>query len=191
MKKLFISMAVLFLLYLPSLAQDGEVGADNALGASIENFKTFGWVSSIDKIPEDQLFIGDEGVIVFNNASTRSKIKDAIMYELISKGYEFRYFEPDMLVSFYVTEQPGELRVYDGYKLYNGGLDTARTPENVETIEAEAGTLMINIIDRESGKMVWRGYATGSLNADMVNSVPMVMQSVASILKKFEFTAMK
>lgn len=190
MKNLFLCMAMLLFLSGPALAQD-QVGADQKLNAGIKNYETFGWISSIDKIPDDQVFIGNNGVVVFNNATTRSKIKDAIMYELISKGYKFRYFEPDMLVSFYVTEQPGELTVYNGYELYNSGFDTTRTADNIETINVKPGTLLISLIDRKSGEMVWRGYANDALNPDMVNSAPKVMHAVASIFQKFDYTAKK
>lgn len=189
MKKLFFLTAALFLLYFPVSAQD--VGADQKLNAGIKNYETFGWISSIDKIPQDQLFIGDNGVVVFNNATTRSKIKDAIMYELVSKGYKFKYDHPDMLVNFYITEQPGQLTVYNGYELYNSGFDTTRTPENVEKIDVKPGTLLITLIDRKSGEMVWRGYANDALNADMANSTPKVMQTVASIFQKYNYTAKK
>lgn len=187
MKKVLFTIAGLFFLFPAINAQ--KVGADKSLDASIKNYETFAWTSNIADIPEDEVFVGTDGVLVFNNKTSRSKIKDAVSYELKSKGYSMKYFNPDMLVNFYMTEQPGTLRTYDGYVVIQNGLDKVRTKENVKMVDTKAGTLIITIIDANSGVMVWQGFASGLLNADLMNSESSVMEAVASVFSKFDFTA--
>ena len=77
----------------------------------IKSINSYSWTRDIDNIPKDQLFIGPNGVLIFNNESGRKMIKDAIQYELDSRGYKRMDGNGvDMLVSFSVLEQPGRLR---------------------------------------------------------------------------------
>lgn len=189
MKKIFL-FTVASLFYYFSSAQV-TVGADQSLKVSLNDYSTYAWTAGIDKIPEDQVFIGLNGVYIFNNESVRSKIKNAIEYELSAKGYQKSEANPDMLVLFLVTEQPGTLRTYNGYQIVNGGLDTVRTEENVQKTHIDAGTLLINLIDAKSGKVAWQGYASGILKPDMINDDSKVRAAVSSIFSKFDYKANK
>lgn len=95
------------------------------------DYKTYTWAQNIDEIPSDGMFVGTNGVLIYNNESTRSKIKDAIRYALDAKGYKYMPSGADMIVIFDVTEQPGTLTNYNGYEMIQLGLDSVRTPENV------------------------------------------------------------
>lgn len=170
-------------------AQQVEVGADKSFSANISDYKTFAWSSDIDKIPSDKIFVGPNGVLIFNNESAREKIKEAIQYELTSRGYKMQSGNADMLVTFMVLEQPGTLRTYNGYKMLYNGLDSTRTPENVEKVSVDAGTLLINIIDGKSGKVAWQGYASGILKPDMINDQTKVREAVRRIFDQFHFKA--
>lgn len=66
----------------PTVAKNVDLSADFA------NIKSYAWTRDIDNIPKDQLFIGPNGVLIFNNESGRKMIKDAIQYELDSRGYK-------------------------------------------------------------------------------------------------------
>lgn len=187
MKKLFLAMVLMTACYF-SKAQV-NVGADKSFSANISDYKTFAWTSDIDKIPSDKIFIGPNGVLVFNNESVRERIKNAIRYELESRGYQMGSDNADMLVTFMILEQPGELRTYNGYEMLDYGLDSTRTPENVETVDVAAGTLIINLIDNKSDKVAWQGYASGILKPEMVNDDSQVKEAVHSIFQQFDFKA--
>lgn len=187
MKKLFLAIVLVTTCYF-SRAQV-NVGADKSFSADISNYKTFTWTADIDKIPSDKIFIGPNGVLVFNNESVRERIKNAIRYELESRGYQMGDDNADMMVTFMVLEQPGELRTYNGYETLDYGLDSIRTPENVETTHVAAGTLIINLIDNKTDKVAWQGYASGILKPETVNNGNQVKEAVHSIFQQFDFKA--
>jgi hypothetical protein len=159
------------------------------LGTNISSYQTYAWSNDIDQIPTDAVFVGPNGVLVFNNASARSKIKSAIEYELSARGYRQIASNPDFLVSFMVLEQPAEIVTYNGYRLLYNGLDTVRTQENVDQTQVQTGTVIINFVDRKTGKMVWRGYASGALNTDMINDESKVRGAISSIFRDYRFKA--
>lgn len=187
MKKLFL-LAGLFLAT-TAMIQAQKVGTDRELDTGIESYQTYTWSSDINQIPSDAVFVGPNGVVVFNNETTRSKIKSAIEYELSSKGYKHAQSNPDFIVSFIVLEQPTEIVTYDGYRLLYNGLDTVRTEENVNQTQLQPGTVMVSFVDRETGKMVWRGYASGILKPDMINDESKVRNAIASIFNDYRFRA--
>lgn len=94
-----------------------------------------------------------------------------------------------MLVLFTVTERPGTLRTYNGYQMIDNGLDSVRTPQNVQTTKIDAGTLIINIIDSKTGMVAWQGFASGILKPKMLVDEMQVREAVASIFSKFNFKA--
>jgi len=191
MKKMLLFTVVSLLFGLAVNAQQVEVGADNSFTAPIKDYKTYAWSKQIDQIPHDAVFVGPNGVLVFNNESTRSKIKNAIQFELSAKGYKQTSTNPDMIVLFRVLEQPTTLTTYNGYQMYDNGLDSTRTPANVQHTQVDAGTLLINIVDAKTSKVAWQGYASGILKPDMANDQAKIRQAVASIFNQFKYTALK
>ncbi|WP_423147744.1 DUF4136 domain-containing protein [Rubrolithibacter danxiaensis] len=175
---------------LVSAGQAQVVDANKALDASISSYKTYDWIANIDKIPDDKIFVGPTGVLIYNNESGRKMIKDAIMYELDARGYKKTEGDADMLLSFMVLEQPGKLRTYNGYQVVSMGSDTVRTPENVQWTNIKAGTLIINITNNQN-KMVWQGFASGILTPGIMKDESKVRQAVSSIFRKFKYKAAK
>ncbi|MDQ2863613.1 MAG: DUF4136 domain-containing protein, partial [Bacteroidota bacterium] len=155
---------------------------------SLNEYNTYAWSSDINKIPSSKIFIGDNGVVVFNNESLREKIKEAIGFELSAKGYKKDESKPELLVMFRVTEQPGTLTTYNGYQTIDG-FDKVRTPEDVQHTKIAAGTLIINLLDGKSGKVAWQGYASGILKPNMINDKMKVREAVSDIFQKFHFKA--
>lgn len=170
-------------------AQQVKVGADKSFKQSINGLKTFAWSSEINRIPNSAMFITPNGVYVFNNESTRERIKKAIKFELNAKGFTENESHPDMLVIFRINEQPGTLHTFKGYEMYDEGFDSTRTPQNKETVKIKSGTLIINILDAKSDAVAWQGYASGILKPDMVNNDVKVREAVSAIFKHFKFHA--
>ena len=166
-----------------------KVGADKSFQAHFDKYSTYAWSSDIDQIPGDKIFAGINGVLIFNNESTRAKIKDAIRYELDARGYKYQQSNGDIFITFKVTEQPGTLTTFNGYEMIENGLDSTRTKDNLERIKVDAGTVFINIIDAKSGKVAWQGYASGILKPDMVNDESKVRQAVSDLFKEFKYRA--
>jgi hypothetical protein len=168
-------------------ADGQQVGTDQKLGSGIKNYSTYQFSDELDKIPQDAVFIGPNNVVVFNNESTRSNIKEAIRYELSAKGYKMVEKSPDFVVTFIVLEKPAELTTYNGYRLIHNGMDTVRTKENVEEVEVKPGTLLVSFVDFQTGKEVWQGYASGILKSDMVNDRSKIRNAVKSIFDEYQY----
>lgn len=183
MKKLFFAMALVFA-FTTGRAQ--TVGTDVGLGVSLKEYKTYNWTAGIEKIPTDKVIVGTTGVLVYNNASGRKMIKDAIAYELDASRKQKVTANPDMLVNFMVFEQPGKLRTYNGYELVNLGADTVRTEDNVEYTDFKAGTLLINFTDADSNRIIWQGYASGILDNTKIKDQSAVREAVSSIFNKID-----
>lgn len=182
-------MAVAMLAAFSFAATAQEVGGDRKLSADFENYKTYAWVTDIDNIPQDKMFVGPEGVLIFNNNSSRASIKEAVQYELSARGYTMAEKDADLLVNFSVLEQSGRLRTYDGYQVLGMGGDTIRTEDNLEWTEVQPGTLLVNLIDRKTSELVWQGYASGILKQDMMRDKLKVREAVSSIFQEFNYKA--
>jgi len=191
MKRVLFFLAMSVIVSIAAKAQQVQVGADKSFAAPVSDYKTYAWSNQIDKIPGSAIFVGPNGVLVFNNESTRRKIKDAVQFELDAKGYKQVTNNPDMIVLFRVLEQPTKLTTFNGYTMLDNGLDSTRTPDNVEQVQVDAGTLLINLVDAKSGKVAWQGYASGILKPDMANDKSKIRQAVASIFNQFKYTAKK
>ena len=188
MKKIILFILFGFFCFVVK-SQNVVVGSDNSFKTSLNDYSTYSWTRNIDQIPSDGIYVSPTGVYVFNNESVRSKIKQAIEYELGAKGYKKDENNPDLMVLFSVTERPGTLRTFNGYEMVNSGTDSLRTSQNVQTTNIDAGTLLIDIIDAKSGAVAWQGFASGILKPQMINDESQVRQAVASIFNKFEFRA--
>ena len=162
------------------------VGKNSDLSADFKSIKTYSWTTDIDNIPKDAVFVGPNGVYIFNNESGRKMIKDAIQYELDSRGYTMNRSNPDMLISFSVLEQPGTLRTTNGYVTVSSG-EKVRTPDNVSYTDVKPGTLIINFTDAKSNKMIWQGFASGILHADQMKDETKVREAVSSVFKQFRY----
>jgi hypothetical protein len=188
MKKVFFLMAglIIFMVMQSCTAskKTAVVGKNADINADFTNLKTYSWTTDIDNIPNDRIFIGPDGVYVFNNESGRKMIKDAIKYQLDARGYTMNSNNPDMLISFLVLEQPGHLRTTNGYVTVEGG-EKVRTKDNVTYTDVKPGTLIVNITNLKTGKMIWQGFASGILQADQMRDQAKVRQAVSSVFKQF------
>lgn len=188
MKKLFLCLCLPLLLNLSCATRPPvKVGSDIQLGAPIKNFSTFDWVNDIDEIPSDEVFVGPNGVLVYNNETARSRIKQALRYELTAKGFEMDESDPDMVVNFIVFEQKGQLRTYNGYQVVGG--DSLRTEESPEIVTVKPGTLLITILGGHGEGVVWQGYASGILTPKSVKSDAKIKHAVERIMDKFDYKA--
>lgn len=193
MKKTFLSIVtVLFFLAFQfgcSRKMTPVVAKNADLSTDYKNIKTYSWTSDIDNLPNDQLFVGMNGVYIFNNESGRKMVKDAIQYELDSRGYKrVEGGNSDMKVSFSMLEREGRLRTTNGYVTLSSG-EKVRTDENVSYTDVKPGTLIINLIDTKKNVQIWQGFASGILQPDHLRDQSKVRQAVSSIFSKFQHSS--
>lgn len=161
--------------------------------AKLENVRTYAWTSNIDRIPNTRVFISPTGVYVFNNESARRNVKEAIEHEMDARGYKKADSPADtsgMLISFYVLEQADSLPTHEGYLTVEGTPTMEATPAtDVQWTPVEAGTLIVNLIDNKSDKVVWQGFASGILKPEDINDKAKIRQAVSSIFSRYPYRA--
>lgn len=135
-------------------AQSITVNSDRSLDTDFSNYKTFYWASQVDSWL-------DEGLYFLNDLTMKAIVRDAVKSELMGLGYEMQSYEPDLIVNFRVFEEPITLKGYEGYGISYWGDQRFREISDTTSYEVEAGTLLVSMADRESGSVVWQGFASG------------------------------
>lgn len=135
-------------------AQNITVNSDRSLDADFSKYKTFYWASQVDSWL-------DEGLYFLNDLTMKAIVRDAVKSELMGLGYEMQSGEPDLIVNFRVFEEPVTLKGYEGYGTSYWGNERFREISDTTSYEVEAGTLIVSMADRESGSVVWQGFASG------------------------------
>lgn len=169
------------------------VGNNNA---NLSKYRTFAWLPPIDKSKNiDDL--------------TDQKIRDEATDQLEKRGLLLKANRPDMLVR-YTTMLDDKVRTYNdpqyvysagGYYprvgLYRGRrymYYSYRQPypvyvgNEIERVPYKQGTLIIDLIDTKSKKVIWRGYGIGEVSnpQSAYNDIPQVVEG---IIKKLPLNA--
>lgn len=182
----WVGFATCFILMTSVLfAQQITVKGDRSnTDTDFSQYKTFYWASHVDNELE-------EGKIYFlNDMALKQEIRDAVSHELEARGYQEDETNPDLVVNFRVFDEPATLRGYDSYGTgyWSGVQMTAR--EDLETYEVEAGTLLVSLLDRETGDLVWQGFASGLLDGDaFIKDEARINEAVHLIFEEYGFSA--
>ena len=119
-------------------------------GFDPQRYHTFTWG------PPDTTSTGDPRLD--SNRFFDEHVRMRVERELASRGFEKTATEPpDVLVHYHVSvTQQIDTRTFDGEYTYCDGGDC-------EPYVFEAGTLFIDLVDRRTNRLVWRGWAAGSI----------------------------
>jgi hypothetical protein len=154
-----------------------EVAADRNLNVDLSEYSTFDW-SSHAANQYDIFFLSD--------ALIKHRIREAVQYELEARGFEYTQNNADLVVNFRVFEEPVTMQGYtetftdENYwgpnEIRKDAMGLVPEPEVREVDEQEkyfmdAGSLMIQLVDRTSGQLVWQGYITEMMTSDENNKV--------------------
>ena len=90
--------------------------------------------------------------------SIESQIRDAVDFELPFKGLKAveKASSPDLWVSTYASVEEEQVVDHLGYEVGTSGAASSR----VGVLTLPVGTLVIDVVDARSGKLVWRGQAS-------------------------------
>ena len=182
-----------------AFAQSGNttVASDKSLTADFSKYKTFDFASQVS---DDQIQI-----FFLNDLLLKGKVKEAVEYELEARGYEQTDGSPDLVVTFQILEEPPEFPGYTGVyrdENYWGPTEMrkdaiglvpdaeVRTADNVKTYQLKEGTLMVHLVDAESGELIWQGYASGIVDKDKVmENDDKIKQAVSLIFQTYDWRA--
>ncbi|HJR78059.1 MAG TPA: DUF4136 domain-containing protein [Nitrospiraceae bacterium] len=143
-----------------------KIGYDYDRGVNFGAYRTYDWLS------EGQEKTGDRRA---DDSALDLRIRMAVQTQLLSKGYRKLYDEkPDFYVAYHIGLKDMAPTVSDQY--YSHGMagrpfsysaDTRSPGRQVPPINEGpsylAGSLLIDIIDAASKKVVWRGTAAGEV----------------------------
>lgn len=167
-----------------------EVASDRNLEVDLSNYTTFDW-SSHAANQYDIFFLSD--------ALVKHRIREAVQYELEARGYEYTQSDADLVVNFRVFEEPVTIEGYsetftdENYwgpnEIRKDAIGLIPEPElrqadDQQKYFMEQGSLMVQLVDRNTGELVWQGYITEMMTSDEKNKV---QQSVHKIFHQ-EFT---
>ena len=146
----FFSICVLLISFpiTNALAQDDlNVSIDAEPDLDLSEYNSFFWVTD---------FGDGEDLWITVNSIQGEIIKNAINYEMDVKGLEWDPENPDLLVNFHIFNKGYDEEYYLGTAPYEYRyMDKQEIMDNIKD-----GTVVISLIDQESGKSVWEGYAT-------------------------------
>jgi hypothetical protein len=117
------------------------------------DFVTYDWG------PPDNLPVGDPRLD--NNPFFRDRVQGAIEKRLAAKGYERALTgEPDLLVHYHASVSQ-KVDVYAADSRYGYCYANCEPPQ---VMDYEQGTLVVDIVDVKTNKVVWRGWAQDVMN---------------------------
>jgi hypothetical protein len=93
-------------------------------------------------------------------------IRDAVLHEMVRRGFEIDSENPDLLVSFKVFDQSAEISGFtqdEGLGGAGTGAGVGTGMQTPETFEVGEGTILITVIERETGQMISRGFLSEAL----------------------------
>jgi|GEM_PF-6066719 hypothetical protein len=108
----------------------------------------------------------------FPTLAVKNEVEDAIRHELIAAGYDYEKSGSKMLVIYSILSDDGKI---------SGAFDE-ENKESIEQIKVGKGTLIISILDRESGETVWSGFNDGALAKVTSLQENKIVKSVSEIL---------
>ena len=165
-----------FLGFTVSCATVYDVEHDYDKQVNFANFKTYDWM----KVPEDS------GMDNLN----LQRVKNAANAELKAKGLMLKSDNPDFLIAEHLGNK-GIVQVsswgygYGHHRVYWGGYWGMHG--GVSTYNFEEGSLILDFVDSESKKMIWRGVAKARI--DNIKTPEkrdkIINDAVHEILKKF------
>lgn len=177
---------ILVILLAPAIsqAQDITVRSDEKLNnENVDSYNTYYWASQVDQTL-------DPGYHFLNDLVLKATIRDAVKGELEGRGYKSQVNNPDLIVNFRVFDQPVHIKGYEGYGTSYWGDMNFRTSDDTTTYDLEAGTLIISLVDRAAGEIVWQGFASGLINDNaFIKDEGKIREAVNLIFDQYAYRA--
>lgn len=155
-----------------------DVYVDYDRQAQFKSFKTFAWMQH------------DEATVRDTNPFMDSRIKNAIEFYLTEAGLVEDPADPDILVTYFGDSEDQVVFNTTSYGMgygpgwgwspyWGGGYSTTTAHTYTE------GTLVIDIWDARTKKVIWRGSASGVLSGNPERVKEQVTYAVDQIVKKW------
>lgn len=177
MKKLVFNLTIVILPVLMVLVSCNAIG-NLKTAAEFDknaNFKSF----------NDYKFMGELSYSdSYDNYSSENKrtFENAIHKELRAKGLQ-ETETPDLFVNFFVVdEHKSESITQTSYREQQYG---GMTHLDTYIKEYEQGTIIVDLVDAQSKKLVWRGIGTGVITGKQQDMEKTIGEAVKAVLAKY------
>ncbi|MGH8399038.1 MAG: DUF4136 domain-containing protein [Gammaproteobacteria bacterium] len=180
MKRLAPLFAATLVLLLTACAPRVYVEQDS--NAQFTNLHTFAWVTPpIGKIKDP----------ILNSEILEDRVQRATVANLTARGFTETSLDqnPDFIVTYHIVgktqlQSSGGSFSFGFFSAGPGRFGSISTGNNVQT--QEQGTLMLDITDGHSKKLMWRGWTNDVVNQDNY-SEQAITKTVNAILAKFHY----
>jgi hypothetical protein len=136
-------------------------GAGNA-DANMEDFNTYAFASQVDS----KL---DAGFFFLNDLVLKADIRDAVKHEMDSRGYRHDPSSADLVVNFRVFDKAATIQGLEGLGSNYWSSGEADRFAMKETVNLKEGSLLVHLVNRQTGEIVWQGYASGLMDGNGFN----------------------
>ncbi len=164
--------------------------------SNLSNYHTFAWMPPGDKTVKNEV--------------ADTKIKDATTSALVAKGFRLSQRRPDLIVNYSTVVGTGTRTNY--YSPYYGGFypgwgfgfgwgwgwryrpyyafgaPFAYGPTYAEKEQYKEGTLIIDLIDSRTHKIVWRGFGVGEVHNNPQKTIEDLPKVVNGVLDQLQVT---
>ena len=122
----------------------------------LHSFKTYQWATQID--------IEQTNNPLYYNELTDKRIKSISDKQLRMKGFSLTDADPDVIIHYHIVVSDRYSLATDPYGFY--GPYWMRPGGNAVLYLYKEGILILDIMDRKTNSLVWRGYAVSVIHDD-------------------------
>jgi hypothetical protein len=191
MKNLIKNITLLAFTMLLTGSINAQVNSDYDKGTDFSKYKTYtleGWSKN-----SDQLL----------NPFDKQRITDALKNELESRGITMVESGGEIAITLYLTIK--EATDYTAYTNFNGGMGYAgrwgyargigmgmgSASTNVSESNYQVGTLIIDMYDNSTKKMIWQGDMTSDVETNASKRDKTIPKKMSKLMKKFPVAPIK
>jgi hypothetical protein len=173
MKRILVPTMIFFLI---GCSPDIAIHTDYDPDYDLWTFRTFDWGQKVN-IEEGQ------NPLHYNELNDK-RIKSAVQDQMSTRGYLLTDTRPDLILHYHIIVKDKSTLVTDGYG-YNYGPYWTRMETNLYTYRE--GTLILDLMDTNTNRLVWRGWAVSPLESSYTPEKidRLIRTAVARIFKKF------
>ena len=151
-----------------SCASTYRIASDKEAGIDFTKYSSF------------EIINHDHGFSLGANPINKQRIERAIISELNNIGYAQKKDADLELAWFIKLDSKEQVSIYRDY------YDKWNSSQRVDIFQYKEGTLVIDLIDNKTKKVVWHGRATDRVNDNMPDIENKINNTVRDIFKKYK-----
>jgi len=162
-----VKLAALALVMSTAAAYAQKVNVDSDPAAPFATYKTYAWTAGTPAA----------------NALSEQRLHAAVDAKLAAEGLAMNTTAPDLIVSTHVSTKDKQELIANGFGYgpwgFGGGFGGATVETFVE------GTLVVNLYDAKTKKMVWRGLATATASDKPTKNTEKMNKALDKMFEKY------